>query len=98
MNTDQKYILDTNVFREAHKRYYAFDICPDFWTFLIEAHEKGILYSIDKVRKELLALSDENEDGQKRREELGGRTSAEIRWSPKLALNSFSSQIIFTRM
>lgn len=28
-----KYILDANVFIEAHRRYYSFDIAPSFWNF-----------------------------------------------------------------
>jgi hypothetical protein len=28
------YLLDTNIFIEAYKSYYAFDICPPFWEFL----------------------------------------------------------------
>lgn len=29
-----KYCLDANVFVEAHRRYYAFDIAPPFWRAL----------------------------------------------------------------
>ena len=31
MGSDLQYILDANVFIEAYKRYYAFDLCPGFW-------------------------------------------------------------------
>jgi len=29
--SELQYILDANVFIEAYKRYYAFDLCPGFW-------------------------------------------------------------------
>lgn len=29
------YALDTNVFIEAHRRYYALDLCPEFWECLV---------------------------------------------------------------
>lgn len=44
------YVLDANVFLEAQKRYYAFNLCPGFWDALI-SHELG---SIDRVKKELV--------------------------------------------
>ena len=34
---DQEYplfVLDTNVFIQAHRRYYAQDVCPGFWECL----------------------------------------------------------------
>jgi hypothetical protein len=47
------YVLDTNVFIEAHRRYYALDICPGFWDWLIHHHQANCLISIDRVRSEL---------------------------------------------
>ncbi len=29
-----RYLLDANVFIEAKNLYYAFDICPGFWTWM----------------------------------------------------------------
>jgi hypothetical protein len=52
------FALDANVFIEAHRRYYAFDICPGYWTALAGHHGAGRLCSIDRVRDELLAQSD----------------------------------------
>jgi predicted nucleic acid-binding protein len=49
------YVLDTNVFVQAHRRHYAFEICPGFWDCLIHHHETGRLVSIDRVRDEILA-------------------------------------------
>jgi hypothetical protein len=49
------YVLDTNVFVQAHRRHYAFDICPGFWDCLIHHHGTGRIVSIDRVRDEILA-------------------------------------------
>ena len=46
-------VLDANVFIEARKRYYAFDICPAFWDSLLAEHGSGNIISIDRVRDEL---------------------------------------------
>jgi len=35
------YVLDTNVFVQAHRRHYAFDICPGFWDCLVHHHQTG---------------------------------------------------------
>ena len=49
-----KYILDTNIFIEAKRRYYAFDLCPGFWDSLVYHNRMGNIESIDRVKKELL--------------------------------------------
>lgn len=49
------YVLDTNVFVQAHRRHYAFEICPGFWDCLVHHHEAGRILSIDRVREEILA-------------------------------------------
>lgn len=48
------YVLDANPFIEAKNRYYGFDICPGFWTTLLELHKAQRVFSIDRVRMELL--------------------------------------------
>ena len=53
MPTDRKYLLDANVFIEAKRRYYAFDICPGFWDCLIWHHQQICVQSIDRVKQEL---------------------------------------------
>jgi hypothetical protein len=47
------YALDANVFIEAKRRYYAFDLCPGFWDALLWYQREGRLGSIDRVRAEL---------------------------------------------
>jgi len=51
-------VLDANVLIEAHKRYYAFDICPGYWAALLAHHERGHVCSIDRVREELVKQRD----------------------------------------
>lgn len=53
------YILDANVFIEAARRYYAFDLAPRFWETLTEHATKGRIKSIDRVRHELEHGNDE---------------------------------------
>jgi Domain of unknown function (DUF4411) len=58
MRAGGSFVLDANVFIEAPRRYYAFDICPGYWAALIAHHGGGRLGSIDRVRDELLAQTD----------------------------------------
>lgn len=55
------YVVDSDVFITAKNLYYAFDICPGFWKNLIRCHEQEYVFSIDRVRGELLA-GDREED------------------------------------
>lgn len=56
------YLLDANVFIEARRRYYGFDFCPAFWEWLLAANERGVVFSIEKVRDQLIGSGDELED------------------------------------
>lgn len=47
------YVLDANVFIEAARRYYAFDLGTKFWDILLEYADNGLIESIDRVKKEL---------------------------------------------
>lgn len=53
MPSDKKYLLDANVFIEAKRRYYAFDLCPGFWDCLVSHHQGDRIQSIDRVKQEL---------------------------------------------
>lgn len=55
MKAGRIYIVDADVFISAKNQYYAFDICPGFWESLIQHHNAGNVYSVDRVRNELLA-------------------------------------------
>lgn len=59
MGKEEIYLLDANVFIEASRRYYAFDIAPSFWEALLDFAKKGKLISIDRVKNELLRGKDE---------------------------------------
>ena len=58
MRSGARFVLDANVFIEAHKRYYAFDICPGYWAALLAHQGAGRLCSIDRVRDELVGQGD----------------------------------------
>lgn len=51
----KQYIVDSDVFITAKNRYYAFDLCPGFWKGLIRRHLDGRIFSIDRVKAELLS-------------------------------------------
>ncbi|MEJ5344448.1 MAG: DUF4411 family protein [Chloroflexus sp.] len=57
MKNQTHYLLDSDVFITAKNTYYAFDICPGFWDSLLYHHGNGTVFSIDRVRSELLAGS-----------------------------------------
>ncbi len=48
------YCLDANVYIEAHRRYYAFDIAPGFWDGLIRLAEQQIICSPSLVYQEIM--------------------------------------------
>jgi len=50
---DAPFVLDANVFIEAARRYYAFDIAPGFWAALAAQANAGTIVSISNVREEL---------------------------------------------
>ena len=72
-----KYVLDTNVFIEAKRRYYAFDLCPGFWKSLLYHNSIGNLESIDRVRKELLEGKDNLAAWSKKTTSLFSSTESE---------------------
>jgi hypothetical protein len=55
------YLIDSDVFISAKNAYYAFDICPGFWSSLITGHQAGHVHSLDRIRQELLAGRDEED-------------------------------------
>ncbi len=48
-------VLDTSVFVQAHRNYYAHDICPGFWNLLDHFAESENILSIDRVSDEIFA-------------------------------------------
>ncbi len=59
-------LLDANIFIEAHKRYYAQDICPGFWDCLLHHNDINSLRSIDEVKEEIKKVKDELWDWAKK--------------------------------
>jgi len=56
------YLLDANVFIQAKNLHYGLDFCPAFWEWLIQGNADGMVFSIEKVGDELLAIADELAD------------------------------------
>jgi hypothetical protein len=47
------YLLDANVFIDADRKNYPFDICPAFWDWLAAQNKKGNLFSHNSVYEEI---------------------------------------------
>ena len=63
MNRNRRvFVLDTNVFIEANRRYYAQSLCPGFWECLKHYCTEGHVLSIDRVRTEILINADDLSD------------------------------------
>lgn len=53
------YLIDSNVLIEAKNRHYGFDFCPAFWTWLVDSNLRGRVFSIERVKHELVKGDDE---------------------------------------
>ena len=53
-----KYLLDANVFITADAEHYGLDFCPAFWEWLILQNEAEKIFSIDRVKNEVLRKQD----------------------------------------
>lgn len=58
----KRYLLDTNTFITPYKRYYPFDLAPNFWVHLKGKIEDGNIVILDKVYEELVKGDDELKD------------------------------------
>ena len=47
------YLIDANIFMQAARTYYSFDIAQPFWDALVEFGNQGRIISIDKVFQEI---------------------------------------------
>jgi hypothetical protein len=61
------YLLDSNIFIQAKNLHYGFDFCPAFWDWLDMENASGTVFSIEKVRDELIGGDDELADWAKAR-------------------------------
>lgn len=53
------YLIDTDVLIQAKNLHYGFDFCPAFWNWLLDAHDRQMVFSIDKVKSEILRGNDQ---------------------------------------
>lgn len=60
--SSERFLIDSNVFIEAKYFHYNFNYCRIFWDFILDLHSKGLVYSINAVRKELTIKDDELSD------------------------------------
>ncbi|MFO7342625.1 DUF4411 family protein [Caldibacillus debilis] len=61
MSGGRVYLLDANIFIDAYKKYYAFDIVPSFWEKIKQQAEAGRIISIDRVKDEIDRYHEEDE-------------------------------------
>lgn len=73
------YLLDANVFITAKKLHYGFDFCPGFWDWLEVANETGLVFSVEKVRDEVLVAGDELSEWARARDD-----SFFLGWDPSV--------------
>ena len=55
MSAAPLYVLDANVFIEAAKGYYAFDLLPAFWDNLALHGDAGRICTVDRIASEILS-------------------------------------------
>jgi hypothetical protein len=53
------YLLDSNVFIQAKNFHYGFDFCPAFWIWIDVNNESDTVFSIERVKTELVGYGDE---------------------------------------
>lgn len=53
------YLLDANVLITAHRQWYGFDFCPGFWGWVEKEHAAGRVFSVARVRSELVGTDDD---------------------------------------
>ncbi len=54
-----KYILDANVFIQAHRFYYPEDVFPSVWKWIIEKNDENQVFSIDQIYDEIAKGNDD---------------------------------------
>lgn len=65
------YLLDSDVFITGKNLYYGMELCPGFWEWIDLQHRAKKLFSIEKVKDEILEGKDElSEWAQKRGEDF----------------------------
>jgi len=67
----QRFWLDANVFIEANRKYYAFDLAPGFWNLLEQQCDAHVIKSPYEVFLELADSGDELTEWAKARRDAG---------------------------
>lgn len=57
-STAHIYCLDANVLIEAWQKYYAPEICPDYWEILNELGKRGRIFIAEEVKNEIVVTDD----------------------------------------
>jgi hypothetical protein len=57
----QTYLIDANVFVQAKNMFYRFGFCLSFWNWIEDSHTQGVVFSVKKVREELIVAKPEDE-------------------------------------
>jgi hypothetical protein len=60
MPSNARYLLDSDVLISAKNLHYNPQFCGAFWSWIVDAHHAGAVFSIDKVKNELLAGGDKD--------------------------------------
>lgn len=83
MTKDTTYLVDSDVFITAKNLYYAFGLCPGFWKSVLHHHRGGRIFSVDRVRGELLVVPRRRISCSGSRKRFRG--SSFFRWMPMLS-------------
>jgi hypothetical protein len=57
-STAHIYCLDANVLIEAWQKYYAPEICTDYWEILNELGKQGRIFIAEEVKNEIVVIDD----------------------------------------
>lgn len=57
-NETNRYCLDANVLIEAWQKYYAPEICPNYWDILNDLGKKDLIFVPDEVFHEIIKTED----------------------------------------
>lgn len=55
----EQFLIDSNVFINAKYFHYNFKYCKIFWDYLLKLHDNNVVFTINSVKRELLAKPDE---------------------------------------
>lgn len=53
------YLVDSDILIQSKNFHYGFDICSGFWDWLEDASQRGVVGSIEAVKKELTGRGDD---------------------------------------